>query len=664
MALASEGTAGTRCGGALPDAAPRIRDYFKREWRLLVGVALSGIVYNVGMTAGPWFEGQLAQRLCDILGGVRSASSMVPLALAYVAVIALVQGARFLKRLYVRKFSNNVNRRMKSELYANLLSKTRAEVASEGAGAVMTKAVSDVDDCAEGMRKFTTEIFDTGVVLVAYAAMLLVYDWRLALIVLAFPPVSYAIAMGMRRRVAKASATAKESMGRLNSATLDRTAGALTYRVFGLERQRDAAYEDCLDDYEHAASRANTYASALQPLYKAISLAGAALVIALGARNVFGEGWTTWDIAAFTTFMSCFQKLAVKSSSAAKLFNAVQKARVSWNRIAGYLGAPKDAALRDAASGAVAHDAPGLRRAHPRGHGGRPGEGSCANPGSCEAVAGSKADAHSARAAGAVPGANEAAGPWPAGVTCAIAPQPVVVRDLSLAFKDKVVLDGVTLELSPGAIVGVAGAVASGKSALGQAFLCEQPAAAGSIFFGERELSELVAAKAPVVGYLGHDPELISDTVEENVRMGAAGDVQAVLRAVCMDREVAAFPAGIGTVIGDAGVRLSGGQQARIGLARTLFHPRPLIVLDDPFSAVDGATERAIFENLKAYVAQTGSAILLISHRLSLFPQMDSVVFLEEGRAVQGSHADVYAACKGYRKLCKLQGARAEGGAR
>lgn len=596
-------------------SAPRVGDYFKREWRLLVGVALSGIVYNVGMTAGPWFEGQLAQRLCDILGGVRSASSMLPLALAYVAAIALVQGARFLKRLYVRKFANNVNLRMKGELYANLLGKTREEVVGEGVGTVMTKAVSDVDDCAEGMRKFTTEIFDTGVVLVAYTVMLLVYDWRLALIVLAFPPVSYAIAMRMRKQVAGASAEAKASMGRLNAATLDRTSGALSYRVFGLERARDAAYEDCLDDYERAAGRANTFASALQPLYKAISLAGAVFVIVLGARNVMGLGWTAWDIASFTTFMSCFEKLAIKSSSAAKLFNAVQKARVSWERIEPYLGTPAEA----------------------------PGEG--------------------VGAAGA-PAAGLSAAPWPAGVRCVVAPQQVEVSDLRLSFGDKDVLAGVSLALRPGQIVGVTGAVASGKSALGRAFLCERPADAGTIRFGGRDLAELIAAGEPVVGYLGHDPELISDTVEANVRMGDAGDVDAVLAAVRMDREVAAFPAGPATVIGYAGVRLSGGQQARIGLARTLFHPRPLIVLDDPFSAVDGATEQAIFRNLRAYVAQTGSAVLLISHRLTLFPQMDSVVYLEEGHAVQGSHTDLLATCAGYRALCALQGARQEGDAR
>ena len=89
---------------------------------------------------------------------------------------------------------------MKSILYANLVRQSRTALEKEGAGEFMTKAISDVDDCVEGMRKFTTEIFDTGVVMVGYTVMLLVYDWRLALLSLMFTPVSYVCAARMKGR--------------------------------------------------------------------------------------------------------------------------------------------------------------------------------------------------------------------------------------------------------------------------------------------------------------------------------------------------------------------------------------------------------------------------------------------------------------------------------
>ena len=311
----------------------RILDYFRAEWAALAAVTVSGLIYNLGLLAGPWFEGRMAGRLIDVLGGKKTFADMLTLALCYAASIAVVQSARCVKRFYVRRFANNVNRRMKRVLYGNLVHRSRAELEADGAGSGMTKAIPDVDDCAEGMRKFTTEVFDTGVALAAYAAMLLVYDWRLALLSMLFPPISYWIAERMKTVIQRTGAACKEEAGRLSAATLDRAVNAVTYRVFGCESQHRADYERELDAYESAAVRANVWNAALPPVYRILSMAGTLLILFLGARNIRGDGWTAWDVAAFTTFLSCFTRLATKSSGAAKLFNAVHRAQVSWRRI-------------------------------------------------------------------------------------------------------------------------------------------------------------------------------------------------------------------------------------------------------------------------------------------------------------------------------------------
>ncbi|WP_035173673.1 ABC transporter ATP-binding protein, partial [Lactobacillus equicursoris] len=151
-----------------------LRSYFTAQWKPLAVVTVSGIIYNVGMAAGPWFEGQLAQCLLNILEKKTTYFTMVRLALGYVLTIFLVQFMRYLKRLYVRKFANRTILTLRSQLYYALLTGQK----QTDIGDVMTKALSDADDCAEGMRKFTTEIFDTGVVMVVYLCMLFAYDWR------------------------------------------------------------------------------------------------------------------------------------------------------------------------------------------------------------------------------------------------------------------------------------------------------------------------------------------------------------------------------------------------------------------------------------------------------------------------------------------------------
>ena len=92
---------------------------------------------------------------------------------------------------------------MKETLYGSLVKKSRASLREEGEGNIMTKAILDVDDCVEGMRKFTTEIFDTGVALTAYLCMLLWYDWRLTILCMLFPPISYVTAEKMKKSHSK-----------------------------------------------------------------------------------------------------------------------------------------------------------------------------------------------------------------------------------------------------------------------------------------------------------------------------------------------------------------------------------------------------------------------------------------------------------------------------
>ena len=83
--------------------------------------------------------------------------------------------------------------------------------------------------------------------------------------------------------------------------------------------------------------KANIWNAALPPVYKVIAMAGTVMILYFGAGNTLGIGWTAWDVAAFTTFLACYTKLSDKSSKAAKLFNAVHKAQVSWNRIHPYM---------------------------------------------------------------------------------------------------------------------------------------------------------------------------------------------------------------------------------------------------------------------------------------------------------------------------------------
>lgn len=565
--------------------------YFKREKILLLLISISGIIYNIGMTAGPYFEGQLVQRLFEVRRGTKTMADMVSLALLYLFVILCVQGMRFIKRFYVRRFANNTNRSMRHNIYHNLLYKSREELQKEGTGPMMTKAIQDVDACVEGMRKVTTEVFDTGVVLIAYLGMLFYLDIRLAFLACLFTPFAYVAAEKMKKVIYRYHTEYKKSAESLNTATMDRISSAVTYRVFGREEAVGVLYEGKLADYERKAVWANMWENTLQPIYQIISMTGVVFIIYFGARNVNGNGWVNWDIAAFTTFLSCFTKMAVKSSKAAKLFNAVQKARVSWKRIEPFLNDDTDFYIDK----------------------------------------------------------NTRIDGW----------QDLKVEHLSFRYSEEnQMIQDLSFTAKPGEIIGVTGPVASGKTTLGRILLGELPYK-GSIKIGGCELAELNDyEKSRHISYMGHDPELMSDSIQNNIALGDTKEIKPYIEMVCLDKDMESLEQGQNTYVGNGGVCLSGGQQARCALARTLCHGRSVLILDDPFSAVDQKTESEIMDNMKEFIKD--KIVIILTHRLSMFSKFDRIIWVDNGECETASHEDMMSTNKAYAKLYRAQTERGD----
>lgn len=551
-----------------------IWNYILKEKKYLFLITITGLIYNVGLLAGPYFEGQLAGCLVDISKNLKTANSMIQLSVIYVCIILLVQCARFLKRYFVRKFGNDINRNLKMDVYKHFVYDTSND---ENAGSIMTKAISDADACSEGIRKFTTEIFDTGIALISYIMMLVLYDAKLTCFVIIFQVISYLIANKLGPVVAKNASNAKKSAERLNASTLDRLHLAITYRIYGEESNMHEVYEKDLQDYEDKTVRSNILETSLKPLYEIISMTGIVFIIYFGSKRVVNN---LWDIAIFTTYISCFTKMAVKSSKAAKLFNAVQKAKVSWDRI--YPIIDNDHEVKNRKPFDV---------------------------------------------------------------------NTVEVCNLSYAYDDQVIFSNVSFQAKKGDIIGITGEIASGKSTLGKVFL-ENSHYQGKILVNGKQLKDIEKEYA-VTSYMGHNLELFDDTIENNIKFGKEGNILPVFDIVSMKEEVENFSDGIYTKLKEGGIKLSGGQQSRIALARTLYHARGIIVLDDPFSACDKNTEKEIYENIRKEYKD--SIIFLISHRLSLFDQMNQVLFIDNQSVESGTHLELLKNNDKYKHLYFLQ---------
>jgi ATP-binding cassette subfamily B protein len=151
---------------------------------------------------------------------------------------------------------------------------------------------------------------------------------------------------------------------------------------------------------------------------------------------------------------------------------------------------------------------------------------------------------------------------------------------------------------------------------------------------------------------------LFNDTVGYNIAYGRAGantdEVQAAARAAHIHDFIASTPKGYDTVVGERGLKLSGGEKQRVAIARTLLKNPPVLIFDEATSALDSANERAIQAELKS--AAQGKTALVIAHRLSTVADAHEIVVLEHGRvAERGRHADLLAADGRYAQMWRLQ---------
>ena len=583
-------------------------------WRLLPYVAryrarfAAGSVFLVLATAiqlvSPWV---LKLAIDDLTAGVTQAKLGL-YAGALVGIAALGGICRFWMRRVIIGASRLIEYDLRGHFFARLQRLDLAYFQRNRTGDLMSRATNDLSAVRMMVGPALMYSATTSIVfVVAVALMLSISAWLTLIVLLPLPLVSIAV-----RRFGDAiyhrSERIQAQLARLSAIAQEALAGVRVVRAYGREAAELERFEAANREYV-ARSRAVIMIQGLFFPSLAFCLGLSALVVLwAGTREVVAGRMTAGDFVAFNAYLTM---LAWPMIAFGWVTSMLQRGMAAWQRML-----------------AVSDAEPGVRDPEP-----------------------------------------DAAQSPPGGVR-----GRVELRDLSFAYNGEPVLQGVSAVVEPGQMLALVGPTGSGKSTLVNLLprLFDPPP--GAVFVDGVDVRQLpLAVLRGAIGYVPQEPLLFSATVAENVAFGAAGNgengghdgdgaaetVESAVALACLDADVARFPDGLATTVGERGLTLSGGQQQRVALARALLADPRILILDDALSAVDTRTEEAILARLRGVMRERTS--IVVSHRISTVRGADQILVLDRGRVVErGTHDELLARGGLYADLDRQQRLEAE----
>ncbi|MEW6047733.1 MAG: ABC transporter ATP-binding protein [Bacillota bacterium] len=245
----------------------------------------------------------------------------------------------------------------------------------------------------------------------------------------------------------------------------------------------------------------------------------------------------------------------------------------------------------------------------------------------------------------------------------------IEVRKLTFTYPGatRPALAEVSLTVEPGQVVGIVGRTGSGKSTLAMLLLRLYDPPEGTIFYDGIDIRTIrLDELRRQIGYVPQDNFLFSLSIADNIAFGMEADgralderVQRAARLAHIHDDVAAFPDGYASLVGERGIALSGGQKQRTAIARALVKDPRILIIDDALSAVDAETEQQILEDLRRMLR--GRTAIIITHRLSAVCDADQIVVLDEGAIVErGTHPELLAGGGLYARIYERQRLEAE----
>jgi len=481
---------------------------------------------------------------------------------------------------------------LRRTLYAHVQRLSLAYHEHRQTGDLISRVTSDIYSVQSFIVSGLLSILVDILTLVGMIGVMLYINWRFTLVALAVVPILFAIIYSYTRRVKKASREVRKHEGRLLSVVQEVLGSIRVVKAFARENYEVQRLEGESLETVEAALRARALKARLVPIVTLVTSAGVCAVLYFGGNSALRNGLSAGSIVLFLSYIA---KMYKPMQDISKIMDSYSRAAVGYERIQEVIGT--DDQMRDAPD---ARRAPAFRGRIDFEH-----------------------------------------------------------VEFSYTAGQQVLFD-INLHIEPGTCVALVGPTGSGKTTIANMVARFYDPSAGCVKIDGIDIRTLTQKSLrDQMSFVLQDTVLFSGSIWDNIAYGkpeaSYREIAAAAEAANAREFIEKLPGKFNTEVGERGVTLSGGERQRIAIARAIIRKSPILILDEPSSGLDAASEQLVFEALDRLMA--GRTALVIAHRLSTIRNAACIYVVKQGRIVEsGIHAELLQKENGvYRELYTIQ---------